>query len=153
MILKDHKSNEENPVFGDMRTQQVQRGDFRRIYSGKRYIMDVFVGIVKDVKTYTINYQNRARVVIELQSGKRLAFFVDVDDSIKKDTIIEVVGICLKDKSTGFFRFRCLGGYRRLLTHDEINQLIKGRKFEEIKTCNVPWDIISFVKETEPLSA
>lgn len=141
----------ENPIFGDMRTQQVQRGNYYKTYYGKQYIMDVFVGLVIDVGFYSID-TNRARVVIELQNGKRLAFFARIDNYIKIGTIIEAVGICTK-KPTGFYNFRCFGGCRRLLTQNEINQLIRGRQYENLELTKVPWEIISFVKETMPLSA
>ena len=69
-ILKQFEGYQENPIFGDMRTQQVQRGNYYKTYYGKQYIMDVFVGLVIDVGFYSID-TNRARVVIELQNGKR----------------------------------------------------------------------------------
>lgn len=141
----------ENPIFGDMRTQQVQRGNYYKTYYGKKYLMDAFVGLVKEVRFYSTD-RERARVLIELQKGKHLAFFARVDNNIKEGTIIEAVGICLK-KPTGFFNFRCLGGCRRLLTQNEINQLINGRQYEELELEPIPWEIISFVKATEPISA
>lgn len=138
-------------LLGDMRTQPVQRNDLRAMHNGNLYYMSQFNGLVTDLRIIDTN-PRRARIVIELQDGKRLAFFADIDKYIKEGVIIEAVGICTK-KESGFYDFRCRGGYKRVFPNEEMYQISKGISPEDAKITKVPWEIISSVRESDKINA
>ena len=148
--LLNRINNNYQPIIGDMRTQQVQHGNYITMFKGNCYFMTTFVGIVTEIRNVGIN-PSRARVVIELQDGKRLAFFANIDKYIKVNSIIEAIGVCIKNNN-GFYDFNCIGGYRRIITSEEFSQLSKGISFDDLKINSIPWDIISYVKETERIN-
>lgn len=140
-------------VFGDMRTSQVKSGNFIKNYFGKNYLMDSFTGMVFKI-TRLSKDPKRAWILLELQEGKRLGFFTYVDDYIKEGAIIEAIGICFKkNPEIEFYEFRCFGGYRRLLTQEEIEQLIRKVSFNNLEIKKIPWEMISFVKETKTINS
>ena len=143
-------TNNYSPILGDMRTQQVKNGDIISTYKGNRYLMNTFVGVVTEIKNMGVN-PSRARVVIQLQNGKRLSFFTNIDKYIKTGSIIEATGLCFKNDN-GFYDFRCKGGYKRIITTEEINQISRGVSFEDLKIHKIPWDIISNVKQSEKIN-
>ena len=61
-------------LLGDMRTQAVKRGDFRKMYKGSMYYMSTFVGRVIELQVM-YNNPHRARIVIELQARKATCIF------------------------------------------------------------------------------
>lgn len=137
-------------LIGDMRTQMVQRGDYRTMHKGYVYYMTPFVGLVTDIRIMD-NNPKRARLVIELQDGKKLAFFADINEYIKEGSIIEAVGICVKE-DTGFYNFICRGGVKRIFTPEEIYQHSKGVKLIDTQITRVPWDIISSIRESDKIN-
>ncbi len=137
-------------LFGDMRTQMVQRGDLRAMHNGNIYYMSEFNGLIVDLRVIATN-PRRARIVIELQDGKRLSFFADINEYIKEGVIIEAVGICIKEPS-GFYEFRCRGGCKRVFPNEEMYQISKGVNPLDAKITKIPWDIISSVRESDKIN-
>ena len=151
MDLTETSAFSQPTLLGDMRTQMVQRGDYRTMHNGCIYYMTSFVGLVIDIRIMD-NNPKRARLVIELQDGKKLSFFAEINRHIKKNVIIEAIGICIKE-DTGFYNFTCRGGCRRIFTNEELYQLIKGKSFEDLEITRIPWDIISSIRESEKINA
>lgn len=141
----------QSTLLGDMRTQSVQRNDLRTMHNGNLYYMSQFNGLVTDLRIMGTN-PRRARIVIGLQDGKKLAFFADIDKYIKEGVIIEAVGICTK-KESGFYDFRCRVGYKRVFPNEEMYQISKGISPEDARITKVPWDIISSIRESDKINA
>lgn len=149
--LKAYLKSDEKILLGDCRTDAVKKGNYEHYYKGNRYIMDSFTGFVKDIQylPQTRGNVTRAKLLMELKNGKRLSFFTWVDHTIKINTIIEAVGICLKE---GFFyNFKCYGGVRRVMSPIEIDQYAKGKEFENLELIYIPLEMLSKVKETKPI--
>lgn len=147
MLLNDFEQPE---VAGDMRTPSVKKGDYFTTYLNNYYLMDKLVGIVRKIEYVPNNYNRmRARIVAEFQNGIKLSFYADVDNYIKKDTLIECVGIVLREGR--YYNFKCLGGCRRIISSDEFNQFKRGKPFEDITPTVVPTFKISTVCVTKPL--
>lgn len=149
-IQNDEKSFSQPVLLGDMRTQMVQRGEYRTMHDGFLYYMTPFTGLVTEVRILD-NSPRKARIVIELQDGKKLAFFSCIDEHMKENAVIEAIGICFRE-DTGFYKFYCRGGYRRIWTNEELYQLNKGKSIEELEITRIPWDIISSIKESEKIN-
>lgn len=98
------KEEGQSKLFGDMRIDQVKRGDYKARSEDKIYMMDTFTGLVTKIE-YPNMSGNRAKITIELQNGKRLSFFAPIDDYLKENVIIEAVGICKKKGL--FYQFNC----------------------------------------------
>lgn len=137
--------NNAMPIIGDKRTSSVKMGDYTTRYKGETYLMESFIGIVKKIKYIS---KDRARIVAIFKNGINLSFFAYIDSTIKENTLIECVGIVLKNGS--FYDFKCKGGCRRYISNDEINQLIQKKSFGDVSLNNIPWNIISEVHETPP---
>lgn len=147
MLLNDFEQPE---VAGDMRTPSVKKGDYFTTYLNNYYLMDELVGIVRKIEYVPNNYNRmRARIVAEFQNGIKLSFYAYVDNYIKKDTLLECVGIVLREGR--YYNFKCLGGCRRIISSDEFNQLKNGKPFEDITPTVVPTFKISTVRVTKPL--
>lgn len=102
--IKKETISEEPQLLGDMRTLQVKRNDIKYRFKDKIYVMSTFTGLVTKIeKINTLG--NRAKITIELQNGKRLSFFATIDEYLKENAIIEVVGIC--EKQGKFYHFNC----------------------------------------------
>lgn len=149
--LKAHLKLDEKILLGDCRTDRVKNGNYEHYYKGNCYIMDSFTGFVKDMQylPQTRGNVTRAKLLMELKNGKRLSFFTWVDNTIKINTIIEAVGICLKEGL--FYNFKCYGGIRRVMSPIEIDQYVKGKKFENLELLHIPLEMLSKVKETKPI--
>ena len=144
-------NTKEEKNIGDMRTQAVRRGDYRARVNGEVYYMNIFTGLVIDLRIMNAN-STRARIVIELQGGKRLAFFAEIDKYIKKGSIIDAIGVCTKE-ATGFFEFVCKGGYKRVFTNEEMYQIQKGVSPEDAVATKVPWNLLSCVRESDKIKS
>ena len=149
--MKKYLKIDEKSLLGDMRTEQVRNENYEKYYKGKRYVMDSFTGFVKEIKylPQIKNNKTRAKILMELKHGKRLSFFAWVDNTIKVNTVIEAVGICIKEGL--FYNFKCYGGLKRVMTPMEFDQCARGKKFEDLKLSYMPLEILSEVKETKPM--
>lgn len=149
--LKAYLKLDEKILLGDCRTDPVKNKNYEQYHNGKRYVMDSFTGFVKDIQylPQTKNNKTRAKILIELKHGKRLSFFAWVDNTIKVNTVIEAVGICLKEGM--FYNFKCYGGIKRVMSPIEVDQYARGKKFEDLKLLHMPLEMFSEVKETKPI--
>lgn len=140
--------NNAMPIIGDKRTSSVKMGDYSTRYKGETYLMESFIGIVKKIKYVS---KDRARIVAIFKNGINLSFFAYIDSTIKVNTLIECVGIVLKNGR--FYDFKCKGECRRYISNDEIKQLIQKKSFENVELNDIPWDIISTIHETPPIDS
>lgn len=149
--LKAHLKLDEKILLGDCRTDLVKNQNYEQYHNGKRYVMDSFTGFVKEIQylPQTKNNKTRAKILMELKHGKRLSFFAWADNTIKVNTVIEAVGICLKEGM--FYNFKCYGGIKRIMSPMEFDQCARGKKFEDLKLSYMPLEILSEVKETKPM--
>lgn len=149
--LKAHLKLDEKILLGDCRTDPVKNQNYEQYHNGKRYVMDSFTGFVKEIQylPQTKNNKTRAKILMELKHGKRLSFFAWADNTIKVNTVIEAVGICLKEGM--FYNFKCYGGIKRIMSPMEFDQCARGKKFEDLKLSYMPLEILSEVKETKPM--
>lgn len=149
--LKAHLKLDEKILLGDCRTDLVKNQNYEQYHNGKRYVMDSFTGFVKEIQylPQTKNNKTRAKILMELKHGKRLSFFAWVDNTIKVNTVIEAVGICLKEGM--FYNFKCYGGIKRVMSPMEFDQCARGKKFEALKLLYIPLEMLSEVKETKPV--
>ena len=126
--LKAHLKLDEKILLGDCRTDLVKNENYKHYYKGNQYIMDSFTGFIKDIQylPQTRGNTTRAKLLMELKHGKRLSFFAWIDNTIKVNTVIEAVGICLKEGA-------------------------RGKNFEDLKLSYIPLEMLSEVKETKPV--
>lgn len=139
------------PILGDCRSDKVKHGEYEIYNNGKLYHMDTFRGFVKKIQYYPLMNNNmvRARITIELKDNKKLAFFAWIDHTIKTNTIIEAIGICLKEGS--FYNLKCYGGVMRIITPYEAGKLARGTDFSDLELEEIPYEILSELKVTTPM--
>lgn len=149
--LKAHLKLDEKILLGDCRTDLVKNENYKHYYKGNQYIMDSFTGFIKDIQylPQTRGNTTRAKLLMELKHGKRLSFFAWIDNTIKVNTVIEAVGICLKEGL--FYNFKCFGGIKRVMSPMEFDQYARGKNFEDLKLSYIPLEMLSEVKETKPV--
>lgn len=143
-----HPYYNQESIINDYRSENVKKGDYTIYCKGQLCKMDIFHGVV--VKTLkNSQWPTRIWVEIRLKHNKYVSFFVDNNGDIKKGIYIEVIGICYKKDN--YYNIYARGGYRRILSPDELNQLSNGIPFDDLKTNVIPEMLLSERKLTAPV--